>query len=49
MHTAEYFEKLGALDSAVGSTLRSQTDSKMSVFRVYILAMSFDFVFSRNF
>ena len=41
MHTAE-------LDSAVGCTLQSQNDLKMSVFRVFVLAMSFDFVSSKN-
>ena len=41
MHTAE-------LDSAVGCTPQSQTDSKMSVFRVFVLATSFDFVILKN-
>ena len=52
MHTAEFFEKFGDLDSAVclrtaeldsaaGCTPQGQTDSKMSVFRVFVLATSF--------
>ena len=42
MHTA-------GLNSAVGCTLQSQTDLKMSVFRFFILATSYDFIFSKNF
>ena len=41
MHTVEP-------DSAVGCTLQSQTDSKMSVFCVFILATSFNSIFSKN-
>ena len=37
------------LDSAMGCTPWSQTDSKMSVFRVFVLAKSFDSIFSKNF
>ena len=48
MHTAEFFEEVGTLDSALGCTLRSQTDSKMTGFRVFVLATSFDFVLSKN-
>ena len=36
------------LDSAVGCTLRSQTDSKMSVFSVFLLAMSINSIFSKT-
>ena len=49
MHTAEFFEKFGDLDSAVCITPWSQTDLKMSVFRDFELATSFDFFFSKNF
>ena len=42
MHTAK-------LDSAVGCTPWSQTDSKMSVFCVFLLATSFDFLFLKKF
>ena len=69
VHTAEFFEKLGTLDSqydahrgawlrdgmhtseldsAVGCTPQSQTDLKMSVFCVFVLATSFNFVLSKN-
>ena len=41
MYTAE-------LGSAVGCTPQSQTDSKMSVFRVFILATFFDSIFPKN-
>ena len=46
LHTAEFFENFGAVDSAECCKLRSQTDSKMSVFCVFVLATSFDFVIS---
>ena len=42
MHTAQ-------LDSAVGCKLRSQTNSNMSVFRVFAFVTSFDSVFWKNF
>ena len=48
LHTAEFFENFGAVDSTVCCTPRSQTDSKMSVFRGFLLATTFDFVLSKN-
>ena len=51
MHTAELDSAVGSTpqDSAVGFTLRSQADSKMSVFRVFVLATSLDFIFLKTF
>ena len=46
LHTAEFFENFGAVDSTVCCTPRSQTDSKL--FRVFVLATTLDFVLSKN-
>ena len=59
MHTAEFLRKLvpltlrydvkrGARHSTVGCTPWSQTDLKMSIFCVFVLAMSNDFIFSNH-
>ena len=48
-HTAEFVEKFGDPDSAEGCTRRSQTNSKMSVFHIFVLATFSTSFFQKTF